>query len=113
MPHAQKEKHDHSTFSKKKKDQAKQDKVAKKQAQLDLETAAAEAGKKTPLPNSLPLVEGFGEYEIGCEPEREYNFNKLKRSKKHLRNDIRRNQEREEEEKREEERRLQEAAHQR
>ena len=40
--------------------------------------------------NDIPLVEGHGNSELGCEPEREYNFNIKKRSKKHLRNDLRR-----------------------
>ena len=42
---------------------------------------------------------GHGEYELGYEPdEKEQRFNKLKRCKKHLRNDLRIKQLKEEEE---------------
>ncbi|GMH86829.1 hypothetical protein TrVE_jg1955 [Triparma verrucosa] len=96
MPHCQKESHDHSTKSKKEKARIKAEKAAKKQAALDgLRKKEEEELLK---PNNTPLVEGFGEYEIGCKPEREYKFNSKKRSKKHLRNDIRANERRQEEE---------------
>ena len=73
MPHCQKESHDHSTKSKKEKARIKAEKAAKKQAALDgLRKKEEEELLK---PNNTPLVEGFGEYEIGCKPEREYKFN--------------------------------------
>ena len=56
------------------------------------------------------MVEGHGSYVLGCEPEREYKFNTKKRSRKHLRTDIRRREEKAEREKEEEERRAREAA---
>lgn len=110
MPHCQKEKHDHAAKSKKEKLRIKQEKIARKQA-LTLAREKAELEASKPKPNIIAPVEGQREYEIGCEPEAEHRFNKLKRRNKHLRTDLIRNferAEREEEErkKREEEERL-------
>ena len=110
MPHKQKEGHDHTSFSKK---QALEKKRAKEAAKRAKEEAARieEEARKLLLPNNVPLVEGHGEYELGYEPdEKEHRFNKLKRCKKHLRNDLRLKQLKEEEERRaaEEERRRRE-----
>ena len=109
MPHKQKENHDHSAKGKKERLRQKQDAEARKQAKLAA-AKALEEEKKLLAGNDIPLVEGHGAYEIGCEPEKEYNFNIRKRSKKHLRNDLRLKAEREEKEQEEEERRRAEAA---
>ena len=89
MPHAQKEAHNHASFSKKAKKQQLLEKAAKKQALVDAAAALAAADAALKLGNNLSLKEGFGEYEVGCEPEREYKFNTKKRNKKHLKEDLR------------------------
>ena len=107
MPHCQKETHDHTAKS-------KQERKAKKALVLSRKKAAKqkatedELEKQKNLKNNLALADGFGEYEVGCEEEKEYvaKFNLNKRSKKHLRIDIRKAQEKKEEE--EEERRREE-----
>jgi hypothetical protein len=117
MPHKQKENHDHSSKSKKERQKAKEAALARKQAGKEAAAAALEAEKLLQA-NTIALAEGHGAYEIGCEPEPELppRFNVKKRSKKHLRNDLRKQLAREEEEQRqaEEEARLlqqQEEAH--
>ena len=100
MPHKQKEGHDHSTFSKKQALEKKRAKDAAKKAKEEAKLVEEEA-KKLLLGNNVPLVDGHGEYELGYEPdEKEQRFNKLKRCKKHLRNDLRIKQLKEEEERR-------------
>ena len=100
MPHKQKEGHDHSTFSKKQALEKKRAKDAAKKAKEEARLVEEEA-KKLLLGNNVPLVDGHGEYELGYEPdEKEQRFNKLKRCKKHLRNDLRIKQLKEEEERR-------------
>ncbi|GMI23605.1 hypothetical protein TeGR_g3335, partial [Tetraparma gracilis] len=95
MPHKQKENHDHASFSKKEKKARAAEKAAKKKAALDLQ--AEEEAQALKLGNNVPLVEGAGEYEVGCEPEREYRFNARKRNKKHLKEDLRKKELAEEE----------------
>lgn len=98
MPHCQKENHNHSTRSKKERQKAKQEATARKQ-RLREEQAAAEAEVALKLSNNIAPVEGHGEYEVGYEPEPEYSrFNVKKRSKKHLRQDLRKRMLREQEE---------------
>lgn len=79
MPHCQKESHDHSSKSKKAKQKKALEKAAKKQEALD--AAKKKEEEELLKPNNMPLVEGFGEYEIGCVPEREYKFNSKVRVK--------------------------------
>eukprot|EP00591_Stephanopyxis_turris_P007759 CAMPEP_0195520804 /NCGR_PEP_ID=MMETSP0794_2-20130614/17550_1 /TAXON_ID=515487 /ORGANISM="Stephanopyxis turris, Strain CCMP 815" /LENGTH=524 /DNA_ID=CAMNT_0040650227 /DNA_START=66 /DNA_END=1637 /DNA_ORIENTATION=+ len=100
MPHKQKENHDHSTRSKKERQRAKAEAALRKKKSLEARLAAEleEATKNGDKANNIALVDGNGAYEIGCEPEKEYKFNVRKRSKKHLRNDLRKKQEREERE---------------
>ena len=109
MPHKQKENHNHSAIGKKERLRQKQDAEARKQAKLTA-AKALEEEKKLLGGNNIPLVEGHGAYEIGCEPEKEYKFNVNKRSKKHLRNDLRLKAEREEKDQEDEERRRVEEA---
>jgi len=98
MPHCQKENHNHSARSKKERQKAKQEATARKQ-RLREEKAAAEAEAALKLSNNIAPVEGHGEYEVGYEPEPEYSrFNVKKRSKKHLRQDLRKRMLREQEE---------------
>jgi len=104
MPHCQKENHDRGSKSKKERQKKKEAILARKKIMKTEEEEELEIANL--LPNSIALAEGFGEYEVGCDEEKEYTarFNMNKRSKKHLRNDIKRQQERKE---REEEERLQ------
>ncbi len=89
MPHCQKENHNRAGKSKKEKLKAKQEAITRKK-KLAEELAAAEAEAALKVSNNIAPVEGHGAYEIGCEPEPEYHrFNVKKRSKKHLRNDLR------------------------
>ena len=89
MPHCQKEKHNRAAKSKKEKTKAKQETAARKK-KLQEAAAAAEAEAALLVSNNIAPLEGHGAYEIGCEPEPEYHkFNVKKRSKKHLRNDLR------------------------
>ena len=89
MPHCQKENHNRAGKSKKEKLKAKQEAIARKK-KLAEELTAAEAEAALKVSNNIAPVEGHGAYEIGCEPEPEYHrFNVKKRSKKHLRNDLR------------------------
>lgn len=103
MPHYQKENHDHKTKSKRDRQKKKEAVLARRKAALAKE--AEEEEEKLKLSNNIPLAEGFGAYEVGCEEEEEYvaKVNLKKRNKKHLRNDIRRQEERRQ---REEEERL-------
>ena len=89
MPHCQKEQHNRAAKSKKEKQKAKQEAITRKKKTQEAQ-AAAEAEAALKLSNNVAPVEGHGAYEIGCEAEPEYHkFNALKRSKKHLRNDLR------------------------
>ena len=83
MPHCQKEKHDHSTKSKKAKLKKKADLAAKKQAAKEA-AELEEEKKRNGGGNNIALKDGFGEYIVGCEEEMEYvaKFNMNKRSKK-------------------------------
>jgi len=77
--------------------------MRKKTSQTAAANAELEANKKL-QPNNVAFADGFGDYEVGCDAETEFTvprFNLKKRSKKHLRNDIRRNQERKEQEEQE------------
>eukprot|EP00537_Pseudo-nitzschia_pungens_P017231 CAMPEP_0172410096 /NCGR_PEP_ID=MMETSP1061-20121228/76703_1 /TAXON_ID=37318 /ORGANISM="Pseudo-nitzschia pungens, Strain cf. pungens" /LENGTH=630 /DNA_ID=CAMNT_0013146265 /DNA_START=86 /DNA_END=1978 /DNA_ORIENTATION=- len=106
MPHCQKENHNHATKSKKERLKLKQEAQARKQ-RLREAAVAAEAEAALKLTNNIAPVEGHGEYEVGYEPEPEYTrFNVKKRSKKHLRNDLRKRMLREQ---REEEERIRKA----
>ena len=91
MPHCQKESHNRAGKSKKDKAKGRQEAAARRKKLLD-ETAEAEAAllHKSGINNIAPL-EGHGAYEIGCEeePECPIKYNVKKRSKKHLRNDLR------------------------
>mmetsp|Transcript_3636 Transcript_3636/g.7938 ORF Transcript_3636/g.7938 Transcript_3636/m.7938 type:complete len:593 (+) Transcript_3636:85-1863(+) len=103
MPHCQKENHNRAAKSKKERQKAKQEAIARKKRVAE-EKAALEAEAALKQSNNIAPVEGHGAYEIGCEPEPEYHrFNVKKRSKKHLRNDLRKKMLREQ---REEEERL-------
>jgi hypothetical protein len=103
MPHCQKEQHNRAAKSKKERQRAKQEVINRKKKFQEAQ-AAAEAETALKPSNNVAPVEGHGAYEIGCEPEPEYHkFNVKKRSKKHLRNDIRKKMLREAQE--EEERR--------
>eukprot|EP00592_Proboscia_alata_P017082 CAMPEP_0194399250 /NCGR_PEP_ID=MMETSP0174-20130528/126553_1 /TAXON_ID=216777 /ORGANISM="Proboscia alata, Strain PI-D3" /LENGTH=528 /DNA_ID=CAMNT_0039195633 /DNA_START=126 /DNA_END=1712 /DNA_ORIENTATION=- len=104
MPHCQKENHDRGSKSKKERQKKKEALLARKQSAKTQEEEELEGVNLTK--NNLAFAEGYGEYEIGCDEEKEYKarFNMKKRSKKHLRNDIKRQQDRKE---REEEERLQ------
>jgi len=84
MPHCQKEKHDHTAKSKKERQQKKEEMLARRKAakarELEAELEAAKL-----KPNNIFLSDGFGEYLVGCEPEKELKaprFNVNKRSKK-------------------------------
>lgn len=89
MPHCQKENHNRAAKSKKEKLKAKQA-TAERKKKLAEAAAAAEAEAALKISNNIAPVEGHGAYEIGYEEEPEYNrFNVKKRSKKHLRNDLR------------------------
>eukprot|EP00531_Pseudo-nitzschia_arenysensis_P002206 CAMPEP_0116139922 /NCGR_PEP_ID=MMETSP0329-20121206/13565_1 /TAXON_ID=697910 /ORGANISM="Pseudo-nitzschia arenysensis, Strain B593" /LENGTH=548 /DNA_ID=CAMNT_0003634987 /DNA_START=146 /DNA_END=1792 /DNA_ORIENTATION=- len=89
MPHCQKENHNRAGKSKKERQKVKQEAASRKK-RLQEEKAAAEAEAALKISNNIAPVEGHGAYEIGCEPEPEYHrFNVKKRSKKHLRNDLR------------------------
>jgi hypothetical protein len=82
MPHCQKEKHDHTAKSKKERLAKKEELLARRKAAKDLE-AELEAAKIKPT--NIGLADGFGDYEVGCEPEKELKaprFNVNKRSKK-------------------------------
>jgi len=83
MPHCQKEKHDHSTKSKKAKLKKKAELAARKQAAKEA-AELEEEKKRTGGGNNIALKDGFGEYIVGCEEEMEYvaKFNMNKRSKK-------------------------------
>ena len=97
MPHCQKENHNHAAKSKKERKKAKVEQLArKKRLQEEREAAEAEEALKLGLGNNIAPVEGHGAYEIGYEEEPEYTkFNVKKRSKKHLRKDLRKAQLRE------------------
>ena len=110
MPHKQKENHDHSTKSKKERQRAKLEADQRRKNKASAAAAKALEEAEMTLRNNLALVEGFGAYEIGCEPEKEHKFNTKKRSKKHLRNDLRLKAEREEREQEENRRRREEEA---
>ena len=108
MPHCQKENFNRAGKSKKERHKAKQEAAARKHqlAAARLAQDAEDELLKGHTTNNLAPVEGFGEYEIGCEPEPEYHkFNVKKRNKKHLRLDLKKAQQREQRE--EEERILQ------
>ena len=81
MPHCQKEIHDHRSKSKKDRQKKKEAAIAKKKA---LKEKEEEEEEKAKLSNNIAFAEGFGDYEVGCEAEREYvaKFNLKKRSKK-------------------------------
>ena len=84
MPHCQKEKHDHTAKSKKERQRKKEELLARKDAGK-AQALEAEIEKAKSQPNNIAFAEGFGEYEVGCEPEKEYKaptFNLNKRSKK-------------------------------
>ena len=83
MPHCQKEKHDHGAKSKKDKLKKKAELAAKKNA-IKEAAEAEEEKKRNGGGNNIALKDGFGEYIVGCEEEREYvaKFNMNKRSKK-------------------------------
>mmetsp|Transcript_26545 Transcript_26545/g.30327 ORF Transcript_26545/g.30327 Transcript_26545/m.30327 type:complete len:604 (-) Transcript_26545:19-1830(-) len=101
MPHCQKETFNRATKSKKERLKSKQDAIARKQ-KLTAAKAAAELDDEAGLgsnSNNIAPVEGYGKYEIGCEPEPEYHkFNVKKRNKKHLRLDLKKAKAREEKE---------------
>jgi len=89
MPHCQKENHNRAAKSKKEKQQARQETAARKK-KLAEAVAAAEAEAALKTSNNIAPVEGHGAYEVGHEEEPEHlRFNVKKRSKKHLRNDLR------------------------
>ncbi len=89
MPHCQKENHNRAAKSKKEKQKAKQA-MAERKKKLAEAAATAEAEAALKISNNISPVEGHGAYEIGYEEEPEYQrFNVKKRSKKHLRNDLR------------------------
>jgi len=73
MPHKQKENHNHSTRSKKERQEAKQQQIArKKSVQAARESAELEAAAATGLlKNNLGLTEGFAEYEVNCKHPRD------------------------------------------
>ncbi len=81
MPHCQKENHDHRARSKRDRLKKKEALARKKAART---VAEEEELEKQKLSNNIALADGFGEYEIGCEEEKEYiaRFNMNKRSKK-------------------------------
>jgi len=109
MPHCQKENHNHTAKSKKDRRRAKEEMAARKKKQTEERTAAEAEAAALKQGNNLPLVEGHGAYEIGHEEEPEYHrFNVKKRSKKHLKKDLRKLQLREMQE--EEERRIKQQA---
>lgn len=99
MPHCQKENHDHTAKSKRERKSKKEAALLRKKAAKARALEEELEKEKTKL-NNLALAEGFGEYIVGCEEEREYQarFNLNKRSNKHLRVDIRKAQERKERE---------------
>ena len=83
MPHCQKENHDHRAKSKKERQKKKEAIQSRKKAAKLLEEEELEK-QKIKLSNNISLADGFGEYEVGCEAEKEYRtrFNLKKRSKK-------------------------------
>eukprot|EP01083_Nonionella_stella_P286525 975238_1 len=106
MPHCQKENHNRSALSKSEKLKKKEAALAKKNAKAARELEEELEKQKLLGGNNIALAEGHGEYTLGCEEEKKYavKVNLNKRSKKHLRMDIRRQQQKKE---REEEERLQ------
>uniref|UniRef100_A0A7S3Q0E7 C2H2-type domain-containing protein n=1 Tax=Chaetoceros debilis TaxID=122233 RepID=A0A7S3Q0E7_9STRA len=118
MPHCQKENHNRGALSKAERLKKKEAALAKKNAKAARELEE-ELEKQKLLGNNIAMAEGHGEYILGCEEEKEYvvKVNLNKRSKKHLRFDIRRQQQKKEEEEeerlkreREEKYRLEQAA---
>jgi hypothetical protein len=107
MPHCQKENHNRAAKSKAEIQRKKEAAIARRKAAKEKELQD-ELERQKLAPNNVGLADGFGEYEIGCEEEKEYvaHVNLKKRSKKHLRMDIRKREEkrrREEEERRRQE----------
>lgn len=83
MPHCQKENHNKSAKSKAEIQRKKEAAAARRKAAKEKEIQE-ELERQKLAPNNIGLADGFGQYEIGCEEEKEYvaQFNLNKRSKK-------------------------------
>jgi hypothetical protein len=83
MPHCQKENHDRQAKSKKKRLKKKEETDARKKT-AKAQELEEELDKAKSRPNNIALADGHGEYEVGCEEEKELKarFNVNKRSKK-------------------------------
>mmetsp|Transcript_15576 Transcript_15576/g.18988 ORF Transcript_15576/g.18988 Transcript_15576/m.18988 type:complete len:537 (-) Transcript_15576:175-1785(-) len=99
MPHCQKENYDRQAKSKKERQKKKEEAIARRKA-AKARALEEELEQAKLMPNNIALAEGHGEYVLGCEEEKELKarFNVNKRSKKHLRIDIRKQQARKERE---------------
>jgi hypothetical protein len=83
MPHCQKENHNRAAKSKAEIQRKKEAAIARRKAAKEKELQD-ELERQKLAPNNVGLADGFGEYEIGCEEEKEYvaHVNLKKRSKK-------------------------------